>query len=120
MQHGEKHSNFCGTNIIRLMKLVILGTAVVWYKARPWRARTSGILNSAGGPKKPLEYMLVNRKFSVKRLISHTSEMKGTNFEYLAGLDFHGSGVWRRYCGRQSRKGMDPRQKLVAKKIMEK
>lgn len=83
MQHGKKHSNFRGTDIIRLMTLVIPGTEVVWYKIRAWKARTSGILNSIWGLTKPLEYMSVNRKFSVKRLISHTSNMKGTNRDIL-------------------------------------
>lgn len=83
MQHGKKHSNFCGTDIMRLMTLVIPGMEVVWYKIRAWKARTSGILNSIGGPTKPLEYMSVNRKFSVKRLFSHTSKMKGTNRDIL-------------------------------------
>lgn len=59
-------------------KLVILDTAVVWYKRRTWKAKTNGVLNSAGVLNKPLECMPVNMKFSVKRLTSYMSEMKGT------------------------------------------
>lgn len=68
MQYSKKHSNFCMTYIMRLIKLIILGTVGVWYKIRAWKAETNIILNCIGGLKKSVKR---------KKLISHKSEMKG-------------------------------------------
>lgn len=65
------------------MKPVVLGTVEVWYKTNTWKAKRSGILNSGDGLKKPLEYASASRKFSLKSLTLHASEMKGAYRDIL-------------------------------------
>lgn len=59
---------------MRLIKLIILGTAVLWYKIRAWKAEIGIILNTLGGFQKSMKR---------KKLISHKSEVKGIKINIL-------------------------------------